>query len=53
MSACCLKILAEEKVAAQNDHGDNSEALVAVSAKYFPPGNPCDVPLFEGEFDEQ
>ena len=43
---------AEEKVAAQNAHGDNTELLAAVSAKYFPPGNPCEVELFPGEFGQ-
>ena len=42
----------EEKVAAQNAHGDNTELLAAVSAKYFPPGNPCEVELFPGEFGQ-
>ena len=47
-----VQVLSEEKVAAKNDHGDNKADLEAVSAKYFPPGNPCDVELFEGEFEQ-
>ena len=45
-----VQVLSEEKVAAQNAHGDNTEMLAAVSAKYFPPGNPCEIELFPGEF---
>ena len=47
-----VQVLSEEKVAAQNAHGDNTELLAAVSAKYFPPGNPCEVELFPGEFGQ-
>lgn len=47
-----VQVLSEEKVAAQNAHGDNAEMLAAVSAKYFPPGNPCEVELFPGEFGQ-
>lgn len=47
-----VQVLAEEKVAAQNAHGDNTQMLAAVSAKYFPPGNSCEVELFPGEFGQ-
>ncbi len=47
-----VQVLSEEKVAAQNAHGDNTEMLAAVSAKYFPPGNPCEIELFPGEFGQ-
>jgi len=47
-----VQVMSEEKVAAQNFHGDNAESLAATSAKYFPPGNPCDVELFPGEFEQ-
>ena len=47
-----VQVLSEEKVAAQNAHGDNTELLAAVSAKYFPPGNPCEIELFPGEFGQ-
>lgn len=44
------EILSEEKVSAQNAHGDNATFLEDVMFKYFPPGNPAEVELFEGEF---
>jgi Leucine-rich repeat (LRR) protein len=44
------EILSEEKVSAQNAHGDNADFLEEVMQKYFPAGNPAEVELYAGEF---
>eukprot|EP01050_Picozoa_sp_SAG11_P036030 SAG11_NODE_13505_length_652_cov_1.099458_1_plen_69_part_00 len=46
------EILSEEKVSAQNAHGDNAQFLEDVMVKYFPAGNPAENELFDGEFSE-